>query len=91
MCSSDLVSMEKPELMTPGKVYKLTINVWSTANVFLAGHRLRLEIASANFPRFDRNPNTGENPERATSHVKATNLIYHDKDRPSALILPIVP
>ncbi|HQR34522.1 MAG TPA: CocE/NonD family hydrolase [Blastocatellia bacterium] len=84
-------SMEKPELMKLGEVYKLTINVWATANVFLAGHKLRLEIASANFPRFDRNPNTGENPEKATSHIKATNTIYHDQRRPSALILPVVP
>jgi len=45
--------------MTPGAVYKLRVDLWSTANVFLAGHRLRLEVASSSFPRFDRNPNTG--------------------------------
>ncbi|MFN7928605.1 MAG: CocE/NonD family hydrolase [Blastocatellia bacterium] len=84
-------SMEKAELMKPGEVYKLTINLWSTANVFLAGHKLRLEIASANFPRFDRNPNTGENPEQATSFSKATNVIYHDQRRASALLLPFIP
>ena len=53
-------SQEKPELMTPGQVYKLTIDVWSTSNVFKKGHALRLEVSSSNFPRFDRNLNTGE-------------------------------
>ena len=84
-------SMEKAELMNPGEIYKVTVDLWSTANVFLAGHRLRLEIASANFPRFDRNLNTGGSPEGASLAIKATNLIYHDRDHPSALVLPIVP
>jgi len=53
-------SFEKPELMEPGQVYRFTIDVWATSNVFLAGHRLRLDISSSNFPRFDRNLNTGE-------------------------------
>jgi hypothetical protein len=84
-------SMEKAELMNPGEVYKVTVELWSTANVFLAGHRLRLEIASSNFPRFDRNLNTGASPESSTVAVKATNVVYHDRDHPSALILPLVP
>ncbi len=84
-------SMEKAELMNPGEVYKVTIDLWSTANVFLAGHRLRLEIASSNFPRFDRNLNTGASPESSTLAVKATNVVYHDQDHPSALILPLIP
>jgi putative CocE/NonD family hydrolase len=84
-------SMEKAELMTPGETYKLTIDLWSTANVFLAGHKLRLEIASANFPRFDRNLNTGMDPEKSAACVKATNIVYHDRDHPSALIVPVVP
>jgi len=53
-------SFEKPELMSAGQVYRFTIDVWATSNVFLAGHRLRLDISSSNFPRFDRNLNTGE-------------------------------
>lgn len=85
------VSMEKPELMNPGQVYKLTINLWSTSNVFLAGHKLRLEIESSNFPRFDRNLNNGLDPETSNSPVKATNVIYHDSKHASALILPIIP
>jgi hypothetical protein len=84
-------SMEKPELMNPGEVYKLTLNLWSTSNVFRAGHQLRLEVSSSNFPRFDRNLNTGEDQAHSTSIVKATNAIYHDAKHPSALILPVVP
>ncbi|MFN8005980.1 MAG: CocE/NonD family hydrolase [Terriglobia bacterium] len=84
-------SMSKAEFMNPGEIYKLTINLWSTSNVFLKGHRLRLEVSSSNFPRFNRNLNTGEDPERGVRMVKATNHIYHDREHPSALILPIVP
>jgi len=83
-------SQEKPELMQAGNIYKFTIDVWATSNVFLTGHRLRLEISSSNFPRFDRNLNTGEDPERGLRGVKATNTIYHDREHPSALILPLV-
>jgi putative CocE/NonD family hydrolase len=52
-------SFTDPELMEPGKVYELRLNLWATANVFLPGHRIRLEVSSSNFPRFDRNSNTG--------------------------------
>ena len=84
-------SMEKAELMNPDEVYKLTLDLWSTSNVFLAGHKLRLEVASSNFPRFDRNLNTGGNPETTATQIKATNVVYHDRDHASALVLPIVP
>jgi uncharacterized protein len=84
-------SQETPELANPGQTYHLTIDLWATSNVFLAGHKLRLEVSSSNFPRFDRNLNTGEDQARATRMVKATNVIYHDKAHPSALVLPIVP
>ena len=84
-------SQEKPEFMNPGEVYKLTIDLWATSNVFLTGHKLRLEVSSSNFPRFDRNLNTGEDQARATRWVKATNTIYHDREHPSALVLPVVP
>jgi putative CocE/NonD family hydrolase len=84
-------SEEKPELMNPGQVYKLSVDLWSTSNVFLAGHKLRLEIESSNFPRFDRNLNNGLSPETSKDPIPATNVIYHDKAHPSALILPIVP
>jgi putative CocE/NonD family hydrolase len=84
-------SQEKPEFMNPGEVYKLSIDLWATSNVFRKGHRLRLDISSSNFPRFNRNLNTGEDPNRGTRMVKATQSIYHDSEHPSALILPVVP
>ena len=84
-------SPERPILMTPGRVYKLTIDLWSTSNVFRKGHILRLEVSSSNFPRFDRNMNTGEEQATARRSQPATNTVFHDADHPSALILPIVP
>jgi len=84
-------SREKASLLNPGQIYKFNIDLWSTSNVFLKGHMLRLEISSSNFPRFDRNLNTGEDPAFARSFVSATNTIYHDGEHPSALILPVVP
>ncbi|HEX4424084.1 MAG TPA: CocE/NonD family hydrolase [Terriglobales bacterium] len=83
-------SQERPELMNPGQIYKLTIDLWSTSNVFLKGHSLRLEVSSSNFPRFDRNLNTGATQASAQKYVSATNTIYHDAEHPSALILPMV-
>lgn len=84
-------SQEKPELANPGETYHIAVDLWATSNVFLAGHKLRLEVSSSNFPRFDRNLNTGEEQARATRMVKATNVIYHDKAHHSALIVPVVP
>jgi len=85
------ISQQTPEPMKPGETYKFTIDLWSTSNVFRRGHRLRLEISSSNFPRFDRNTNTGDDQAHATRLVSAVNTILHDKEHPSALILPIVP
>jgi len=84
-------SQEKPELAKPGETYHITVDLWATSNVFLAGHKLRLEVSSSNFPRFDRNLNTGEEQAGATRMSKANNVIYHDKAHPSALVLPLVP
>jgi putative CocE/NonD family hydrolase len=84
-------SQSTPTLLVPGQLYKFNIDLWSTSNVFLAGHTLRLEISSSNFPRFDRNPNTGEDPRVAEHEVKATNTIAHDREHPSVLILPVLP
>lgn len=77
--------------LVPGQVYKLKIDLWATSNVFLKGHKLRVEISSSNFPRFDRNMNTGEDAKSATHGVKATNVIYHDAQHPSTLVLPVIP
>jgi putative CocE/NonD family hydrolase len=84
-------SQEKPELVNPGETYHITVDLWATSNVFLAGHKLRLEVSSSNFPRFDRNLNAGEEQARATRMIKATNVIFHDKAHPSALVVPVVP
>jgi putative CocE/NonD family hydrolase len=84
-------SQEKPELTKPGETYHITVDLWATSNVFLAGHKLRLEISSSNFPRFDRNLNTGEEQAGATRISKASNVIFHDKAHPSGLVLPVVP
>jgi len=84
-------SQEKAELVNPGEIYKIAIDLAATSNVFLAGHKLRLEVSSSNFPRFDRNLNTGEDQAHATHPVKATNTVLHDREHPSALMLPVVP
>jgi len=77
--------------LVPGKPYHLTLDLWSTSNVFLKGHKIRLEVSSSNFPRFDRNLNTGQSAATSRTFVKATNTILHDAAHPSALILPVVP
>ncbi len=84
-------SQEKAEFMKPGEVYKFSIDLWATSNVFHKGHRLRLEISSSNFPRFDRNLNTGEDQAHSQKMTSALNTILHDSEHPSALILPVVP
>jgi hypothetical protein len=82
-------STAKP--IVPGKIYEYKIDLWSTSNVFLKGHRIRLEVSSSNFPRFDRNLNTGKPASTNATFVKATNTIYHDAAHPSVLLLPVVP
>jgi uncharacterized protein len=83
-------SQEKAEFMKPGEVYKFNIDLWATSNVFRKGHRLRLEVSSSNFPRFDRNLNTGEDQSHSQKPISAVNTILHDAEHPSALILPVV-
>ena len=83
-------SLERPKLIKPGDVYRLTVDVGVTSNVFRAGHRIRLEISSSNFPRFDRNPNTGRTIPDETELRPARQTVYHDRDRHSYLLLPII-
>ena len=83
-------SRERSSVMNPGQVYQITLDLWATSNVFLRGHTLRLEISSSNFPRFDRNLNTGEESSSGRRFVSATNTILHDDQHPSALVLPII-
>jgi uncharacterized protein len=85
-------SLAEPDLLEPGTVYELWLNLWATANVFLPGHRIRLEVSSSNFPRFDRNSNTGGEiaGETADQYQPAINGVFHDTAHPSRLILPIL-
>jgi hypothetical protein len=84
-------SPEHATLMNPGQIYEISLDLWATANVFLRGHSLRLEISSSNFPRFDRNLNTGEEARFGRNFVPANNTILHDSQHPSSLVLPIMP
>jgi putative CocE/NonD family hydrolase len=84
-------SQETLELAKPGETYRVVVDLWATSNVFLAGHKVRLEVSSSNFPRFDRNLNTGEEQASGTRMSKAVNMIYHEKAHPSVLVLPVVP
>lgn len=84
-------SFEKPELMVPGQVYKFEISLWSTSNLFKKGHRIRVAVSSSNFPRFDRNPNTGGTFAQDKAVVTASQTIYHSKKYPSHITLPVIP
>ena len=84
-------TLEKPELAKPGEIYRVTVDAGVTANLFLKGHRIRLEISSSNFPRFDRNSNTGGAVEQAARLVKASQTVYHDSAHPSCLVLMVMP
>jgi hypothetical protein len=78
-------------LLEPGRVYEYTIDMWATSHVFLPGHRIRLEVSSSNFPRFDRNLNTGEDPATSTRMRKADQTVHHSREYPSHVVLPIIP
>lgn len=78
-------------LVEPEKIYEYDVDMWATANVFLPGHRIRLEITSSNFPRFDRNLNTGEDPATGTRMEIARQTIYHSAGYPSHVVLPVIP
>jgi len=80
-----------PSLLTPGAAYELTIEVGATGNVFLPGHRIRLEVSSSNFPRYDRNLNTGAPFATGATMVTARQTLFHDQAKPSRLILPVIP
>jgi uncharacterized protein len=84
-------SLSHPTPVVPGQVYKYTIHVWPTSNLFKAGHRIRIEISSSDFPQFAPNPNTGKPFGTSTDWQKATQTILHDADHPSAVILPVIP
>ena len=83
-------SPENPKLAVPGLVSKYFVSLWHTSMVFRAGHRIRLELTSSNFPRFDRNPNTGHELGVDALMRPARNRVYHNGDYPTHLTLPVV-
>ena len=81
---------DKPVFMEPGHVYKVDIGPLQTSNAFLPGHRIRVEVTSSNFPRFDRNLNTGGNNYDEKDPLVAHNVIHHGPQYPSVIVLPVV-
>ena len=84
-------SLERPETTVPGRIYRFEVDLWSTAQVFKASHRLRVEVTSSDFPRYDRNLNTGGPFGEEVRGQTAVNTIFHDAMRPSHLVLPVIP
>ncbi|MGH3854597.1 MAG: CocE/NonD family hydrolase [Pseudonocardiaceae bacterium] len=84
-------SSSAPTPIEPGTVYQYTITVWPTSTLFRAGHRIRLEISSSDFPQFDPNPNTGSWLGDSTATRVAHQTVLHDAQHPSALVLPVIP
>jgi putative CocE/NonD family hydrolase len=83
-------SLSAPTLLTPETVYEYAIDLWATSHVFKAGHLLRLEVSSSNFPRYDRNPNTGHDFGMDAELRTARQTIFHDNRYPSHLVLPVI-
>jgi uncharacterized protein len=85
-------SLAEPEPLTPGEAYQISLDLSVTSNVFLPGHRIRLEVSSSNFPRFDRNTNTGGviADESADQAAVAVNRVLHGPEYPSQLTLPVI-
>ena len=84
-------SLDRPKLMSPGAVVPITIRLYPTSNVFKKGHRIRVDVSSSNYPRFDVNPNTGEPLGTSRRKVSAENTVFHDNVRASHVELPVVP
>ena len=83
-------SLKTEKLMVPGTIYPFTIKLYPTSSVFKKGHRIRVDISSSNFPRFDVNPNTGEPLNNHRRVEIATNTIFHDREHPSQIVLPLI-
>ena len=84
-------STRNPAFITPGKVYGYTIDLWATSHVWQEGHRLRVEVSSSNFPRFDRNPNTGAPLGEDDRLESAQQTVHHSAEYPSHIVLPVIP
>ena len=83
-------SLKTEKLMEPGRIYPIVIKLYPTSNIFKKGHRIRVDISSSNFPRFDINPNTGEPLNNNRRRQTAVNTIHHDREHPSHILLPLV-
>jgi putative CocE/NonD family hydrolase len=83
--------MVQPTLLTPNQVYQFQVDLWSTAQLFKAGHRLRIHVTSSDFPRYDRNLNTGGPFGTESRSAVARNTVFHDAMRPSHMVLPVLP
>ena len=84
-------SLAREELLRPGRVYEFKIDLWVINNSFMKGHRIRLDVSSSSFPKYDRNPNTGHAFGQDSVLLVAEQTVYHDLGRPSRIVLPIVP
>jgi predicted acyl esterase len=82
--------LSRAELTTPGELYEIRLDLRASSNYFAKDHKIRLEITSSNFPRWDRNLNTGGNNYDETEWLVASNKVYHAKDKLSYLILPVI-
>ncbi|MBO0746442.1 MAG: CocE/NonD family hydrolase [Candidatus Dormibacteraeota bacterium] len=82
---------EAPSLLPPGDPVEFRVDLWSTSNVFLKGHRIRIHVTSSSFPRWDRNPNTGHEPFADAELSVAHQTVLHDQAHPSRILLPVVP
>ncbi|UCG50727.1 MAG: CocE/NonD family hydrolase [Candidatus Latescibacterota bacterium] len=83
-------SRDQADLLEPGRIYELKIDLGATALAIKPNHRIRLEISSSNFPKYDRNPNTGEHPWTAVEYRAAKQTVYHGSEHPSRVVLPVV-
>ncbi|MCP5111925.1 MAG: CocE/NonD family hydrolase [bacterium] len=84
-------SLSAPELLEPGKVYRMAVDMIGTANVFQKGHRIRVHVTSSHFPQFSRNLNTGEPFGTGTAMKVAEQTVHHSSERPSHVLLPVIP
>jgi putative CocE/NonD family hydrolase len=84
-------SWTEPEMLEPDVPVAITVEAFPTSNLFKKGHRIRLDVSSSNFPHFDVNPNTGAPEGLGMTRQVARNTIYLDRDRPSHVLLPIIP
>ena len=84
-------SSRNPTPIEPGKAYAYTIDLWATSHVFLPGHRIRIEVSSSNFPRFDANPNTGAKFGEGTEVLVANQVVFHQPGMESFVRLPVMP